>query len=206
MKKKLLVAILLVLMSINSVFAEITLPHTGIVLNNVPGEGLWLQNDITETLRKSVGFIVDVKNDVVINAYRYPKEEGFDDDGMFFVLSEFSGMDFAFSWSAVRVMAFRNTRNEVEKFYKDHINALGGSGLKIKNKGNNSKTGEYFFEYEWTSKDGEKVFGRSYGTYVNKETLITMTLEWKNPAYKEKAKALLEEYVDKLKINYAVNV
>lgn len=206
MKKKITLLVLFVLFSCCFAFAGITLPHTGIRLENVPSGGIWMRNDITETLRKSVGFIVDVKNDVVINAYRYPTEEGFDDEGIFFVLSEFSGMDFAFSWSAVRVMAFRNTRNEVEKFYKEHLGALGGTGHKIRKKDNNSKTGEYFYEYDWIDKNGNKVYGRSYGTYLNKETLITMTVEWNNPEQKEKAKRILDEYVTKLGITYSVNV
>lgn len=206
MKKKITLFVLTALIMAGATFASITLPHTGITLDNVPSDGLWMKNDITESLRKSVGFIVDVKNDVVINAYRYPEEEGFDDDGLFFVLSEFSGMDFAFSWSAVRVMAFKNTRNEVEKFYKEHVEALGGSKHKIRNKGNNSRTGEYFYEYDWIAKDGEKVYGRSYGTYLNKETLITMTVEWKNPSHKEKAKRILDEYVEKLGISFPVNL
>lgn len=192
---------------LSSVFASITLPYTQIELPDVPSEGKWFSDNLTDNLRNNIpSFLVKIEDDVLLNSYRYPFEEGFDDDGFFFVLSEFSGMKFVFGWSAVRVMAFKNTRSEVEKAYESHIRNLGGSGLKITNSGYDKKVGEFFYEFHWTDKDGKKVEGRSYGTYYNKETLITMTLEWKTPEAKKRAEKVLNDYVQKLGITYTVNL
>ena len=206
MKKILLTSLVLILISFTA-FAEITLPHTGIVLNEVPSNGRWLDNNLTETLRKNIpSFIVKIEDEVLLNSYRYPEPPEFDDDGFFFVLSEFSGMKFVFSWSAVRVMAFKNTRNEVENAYKSRIAEMGGSDLKITKKDYNSKTGQYFYEYTWKDKDGNRVNGRSYGGYDNRETLITLTVEYRREKGKVKAEKVLKEFKEKLNIEYPINL
>ena len=87
MKKILLTSLVLILISFTA-FAEITLPHTGIVLNEVPSNERWLDNNLTETLRKNIpSFIVKIEDEVLLNSYRYPEPPEFDDDGFFFVLS-----------------------------------------------------------------------------------------------------------------------
>lgn len=206
MSKKFCFLIFITLISALSVFASITMPHTGIVFEKVNGEGgIWRDNDLTANLRKSVGVFADIKNDVLVNVYMYPEQEGFDEEGFFYCLSEFSGMDFVFSWSAVRVMGFLNTRKEVEYFQENHVKVLGGTKWKITEKKHNSKTGEYYYKYKWIDKNGETIHGRSYGTYYKKETLYTLTVEWKNEESKNTAREVLKEFTQKVGITYEID-
>lgn len=206
MKKVILVS-LFVIASIGSAFASITLPQTGIVIPNGPEGGKWIVDDRTEfTKKKSMGMI-DVPHDIINHCYLTPLDANYDEDGkLFMLLNECSGMDFAFQWSVVRILTVRETRNEMKNFYNMRLEAVNGRNLKILKEDADNRKAEFYYRYTWTTEDGKRVDGYTAGIYYNKETLITLTLEWRDKNGKAKAKEAFESLKEAVGLSFNIEI
>lgn len=205
--KKHIVALFLLSSVVGTAFASITLPATGIAIPNAPEGGNWIVDDRTEFTREKGMGIIDVPHDIINNCYLTPLDADYNSEGqLFMLLNECTGMDFAFQWSVIRILTVKETRNEMKRFYDMRLNAVNGRNLKIlKEEGDNRKA-EFYFRYRWETEDGKRVDGYTAGIYYNKETLITLTLEWRDSEGKRKAKEAFESLKSAVGLSYNIEI
>lgn len=205
MKKTISILFLCILGSF-SVFADIVMPHTGFVIRGISDAYEWIEDDRTEFSKKKAMGIIDVPNPVMNRVYLTPKEDIGKPGKYFALVNECTGMNFIFSWSAVRVMAIRESRNEMKRFYKMHVESLEGSKLKIRSEKSDNKTGEFYIRYTWTMKDGTLVNGYTASTFFDKETLVTVTLEWTDKEGKEEAKRIFKQFKEDVSLKFDIHI
>lgn len=204
--KKFISAFSVLCVAVSSMFASITLPVTKITIQDVPEDGKWIVDDRTEFSKQKAMGIIDVPHPIINNAYLSDESKIGQPGEVFTLLNECSGMGFAFEWSAVRIMAIRETANEVEKFYSDHIARVGGRDLKISAKDRDKKTGEMYFRYTWRLPNGKLVNGYTHGIYYNKETLVNLTIEWTDKQGEAKARSSFEALKKDLNLKYDLKI
>lgn len=205
MKRTFFTVILLTLVG-NFAFASITLPVTKIKISDIPEDGHWVVDDRTEFSKKKAMGIIDVPHPIINNAYLSDESRLGQDGEVFTLLNECSGMGFAFDWVAVRVMAVRETANEVENFYKEHVERLRGNNLKISDQERNKRTGEMYMRYSWRLPSGKQVQGYTHGIFYNKETVINLTIEWTDKEGEEKARRSFASLKEDLGLKYDIKI
>lgn len=205
--KKHIIALLFISSIVGSVFASITLPATGIVIPNGPEGGKWIVDDRTEfTKQKGMG-LIDVPHDIINNCYLTPLDADCSGEGqLFMLLNECTGMDFAFQWSVVRILTVKETRNEMKRFYDMRLEAVNGKNLKILKEDGDNKKAEFYFRYTWQTEDGKRVDGYTAGIYYNRETLITLTLEWRDNVGKQKALEAFQSLKSAVGLTYNIEI
>lgn len=188
--------------------ASVELPQTHKTISSVPEGGRWVYDDRTEfSKEKGKGFI-EVPNPVINNVYLLNENSLLPDKGENFVLlNECSGMEFAFSWSVVRIMAIKETMNEVKKFIQENrIERTGGSSFRVIEERRDNKTGEMYLRYSWKTKDGKLINGYMHGIYYQKKMLVNLTMEWGDNEGKQNAIDSFNSLKEQLDLQYDIKI
>lgn len=191
-----------------SLFATIELPKTHKLMTSIPDGGRWAYDDRTEfTKEKGRGFI-EVPNPVINNVYLLNEKSLLQNSGENFVLlNECSGMDFAFSWSVVRILAIKETMNEVKKYVKEfRIGQNNGKSFRVIEEKRDSKTGEMYIRYSWKTADNRLINGYMHGIYYQKNMLINLTMEWADNKGKQNAINAFTELKEQLDLKYDLKI
>lgn len=206
--KKGIVFLLVAIVGNSAFFASVDLPKTKKTIFAVPEGGRWLYDDRTEfTKEKGKGFI-EVPNPVINNVYLLNEDSLLSNKGENFVLlNECSGMDFAFSWSVVRIIAIKETMNEVKKFVKEfRIEKHGGKSFKVIEEKRDTKTGEMYLRYTWKTADNKLMNGYMHGIYYQKKMLINLTMEWADEEGKQHAVSAFNSLKEQLNLQYELKI
>ena len=191
-----------------SLFATIELPKTHKLITSIPDGGRWVYDDRTEfTKEKGRGFI-EVPNPVINNVYLLNEKSLLQNSGENFVLlNECSGMDFAFSWSVVRILAIKETMNEVKKYVHEfRVGQNNGKSFRIIEEKRDSKTGEMYIRYSWKTEDNRLINGYMHGIYYQKNMLINLTMEWADNKGKQNAINAFKELKVQLDLKYDLKI
>lgn len=188
------------------VFAAVTLPITNIAFDNIPEDGRWVVDDRTEFTKAKAKGIIEVPHPIINNAYLAGEDKIGESGEIFTLLNECSGMGFAFNWSVVRIMAVKETSNEIENFLKGHVERLGGSKFKVTSKDRNKKTGEIYLKYNWILPSGKRVEGYTCGVFHNKETVVNLTIEWTDNEGKARAKKAFEDFISNFDVKFKLGI
>ena len=191
-----------------SLFATIELPKTHKLITSIPAGGRWVYDDRTEfTKEKGRGFI-EVPNPVINNVYLLNEKSLLQNSGENFVLlNECSGMDFAFSWSVVRILAIKETMNEVKKYVNEfRVGQNNGKSFRIIEEKRDSKTGEMYIRYSWRTADNRLINGYMHGIYYQKNMLINLTMEWADNKGKQNAINAFTELKQQLDLKYDLKI
>ena len=191
-----------------SLFATIELPKTHKIITSIPDGGRWVYDDRTEfTKEKGRGFI-EVPNPVINNVYLLNDKSLLQNSGENFVLlNECSGMDFAFSWSVVRILAIKETMNEVKKYVNEfRVGQNNGKSFRIIEEKRDSKTGEMYIRYSWKTEDNRLINGYMHGIYYQKNMLINLTMEWADNKGKQNAINAFKELKEQLDLKYDLKI
>ena len=191
-----------------SLFATIELPKTHKLITSIPDGGRWVYDDRTEfTKEKGRGFI-EVPNPVINNVYLLNEKSLLQNSGENIVLlNECSGMDFAFSWSVVRILAIKETMNEVKKYVHEfRVGQNNGKSFRIIEEKRDSKTGEMYIRYSWKTEDNRLINGYMHGIYYQKNMLINLTMEWADNKGKQNAINAFKELKVQLDLKYDLKI
>ena len=191
-----------------SLFATIELPKTHKLITSIPDGGRCVYDDRTEfTKEKGRGFI-EVPNPVINNVYLLNEKSLLQNSGENFVLlNECSGMDFAFSWSVVRILAIKETMNEVKKYVHEfRVGQNNGKSFRIIEEKRDSKTGEMYIRYSWKTEDNRLINGYMHGIYYQKNMLINLTMEWADNKGKQNAINAFKELKVQLDLKYDLKI
>ena len=116
-------------------------------------------------------------------------------------------MEFALSLSFVRILAIKETMNEVKKYVNEfRVGQNNGKSFKIIEEKRDSKTGEMYIRYSWRTADNRLINGYMHGIYYQKDMLINLTMEWADNKGKQNAINAFTELKQQLDLKYDLKI